>query len=98
MLPGAGLRDNARFPQALGEQRLAHCVVDLVRASVIEVFALEINLRATEMLRPAPRVIDGARPADVMFELVFELRAKFRIVAVALVRSAQLIERLNQRL
>ena len=55
VLAGAGLGDDALLAHALGEQRLADGVVDLVRAGVIEVFALEIDLRAAEcsVRRPA---------------------------------------------
>ena len=41
VLAGAGLRDDARLAHALGEQHLAERVVDLVRAGVAQVFALE---------------------------------------------------------
>ena len=40
VLARAGLGDDARLAHALGEQRLADDVVDLVRAGVREVFAL----------------------------------------------------------
>ena len=48
MLAGAGLGDDARLAHAPGEQRLADAVVDLVGAGVVEVFALEVDLRAAE--------------------------------------------------
>ena len=41
VLAGAGFRDHARLAHACREQRLADHVVDLVRAGVIQVFALE---------------------------------------------------------
>ena len=41
MLTGAGLGDDARLAHPLGEQRLAERVVDLVRAGMRQVFALE---------------------------------------------------------
>jgi hypothetical protein len=44
-----------------------------VRAGVIEVLALEVDLRAAEQFRPALGVVDRARAADVVLELVFEL-------------------------
>ena len=50
MLAGAGLGDDARLAHALGEQDLAEAIVDLVRAGVVELLALEIDLRAAEML------------------------------------------------
>ena len=41
VLAGAGLGDDARLAHALGQQRLADHVVDLVGAGVVQVFALE---------------------------------------------------------
>ena len=49
MLAGAGLGDDARLAHALGQQDLAEAVVDLVRARVVQVLALEIDLRAAEV-------------------------------------------------
>jgi hypothetical protein len=46
VLAGAGLGHDAPRAQALGQQRLADGVVDLVRAGVRQVLALEPDLRA----------------------------------------------------
>jgi hypothetical protein len=46
VLAGAGLGNDARLAHALGQHGLADHVVDLVGAGVVEVFALEVNLRA----------------------------------------------------
>ncbi len=46
VLPGPGLGDDALRAERFGEQRLADAVVDLVRARVREVFALEPHLGA----------------------------------------------------
>ena len=51
MLAGAGLGDDARLAHPAGEQDLAEHVVDLVRAGVVELLALEIDLCAAELLR-----------------------------------------------
>ena len=49
---GAGLGDHARLAHAAGQQDLPEHVVHLVRAGVIEVLALEIDLaRRRQMLR-----------------------------------------------
>ena len=48
VLAGAGLGDDAPLAHALREQRLAERVVDLVRAGVREVLALEEDARAAE--------------------------------------------------
>ena len=86
VLAGAGLGDHARLAHPPREQRLADGVVDLVRAGVVQVLALEVDLRAADLFRPAPRVVDGTRPADELRELVVEFGDEFRIVAVALRR------------
>ena len=95
---GARLRDHARLAEPLRKQRLADAVVDLVRAGVIQVLALEPDLRAAEHLRPALGVVDGRRPADIMRELVLELGDERRVVAIVLVLRLQLVERAYERL
>ncbi len=96
VLARARLGDHARLAHALGKQRLADHVVDLVRAGVIEVLALEPDLRAAELARPALGVVDGRRPADVVLQLARELGAERGIVAIARVRRLQLVERAHR--
>ena len=61
-----------RFGQHLGlahvfgQQRFAQAVVDLVRAGVVQVFALEMDVRAALALRKAPGIEDRTGPTDVM--------------------------------
>src|SRR5690606_2648758 len=98
VLAGAGLGDHARLAHPLREQCLADRVVDLVCAGVVQVFALEPDLRAAEHLRPALRVIDGARATDEVLELVLELGDELRVAAVALVGDAQFLERVHEGL
>ena len=98
MLAGARFGDHPRLAQPLREQRLAHTIVHLVRAGVIQVFALEVNLRAAKLLRPAPRVIHRTRPAHIVLELVFEFRHEFGIVLEMRVLLAQFVERAHQGL
>ena len=94
----AGLGDDARLAHALGEQRLADGVVHLVRAGVIQVFALDVDLRAADRFGEALRVVDRARAAHVVLELPRELLLELGILAVFRVRSRELVERLAQRL
>ena len=55
VLAGAGLGDDAALAHAARQQDLAERVVDLVRAGVVEVLALQIDLRAAEMARSGAR-------------------------------------------
>lgn len=80
VLTGAGLGDDAGLAHALGEQDLADAIVDLVRAGVVQLLALEIDLGAAEFGRQALGEIERARPTDVMGAELLELRLEARIV------------------
>ena len=95
---GAGLGDHARLAHPAGEHRLADGVVDLVRAGMVEILALEIDLRAAYSGRPALRVINRARAPDIVFEFVAEFRYELRILPVTLIRRAQLVQRMREGL
>ena len=53
VLPRARLRDDALLPHSLREEGLADGVVDLVRARVVQVLALEVDVRGAVELREA---------------------------------------------
>ena len=55
VLAGAGLRDDALRAEALCEQRLAERIVDLVRAGMREVLALEPDVRVPGARQPGAR-------------------------------------------
>jgi hypothetical protein len=97
VLAGAGLGDHARLAHAAGQQRLADHVVDLVRAGVVQVFALEVDLRAADHLGPALRVIDRRRAADEVLQFAAVLVEELGIIAVAGVGFVQFAERVGQR-
>ncbi len=86
MLTGAGLGDHARFAHPFGQQRLADHIVDLVSTSMVQIFALEVDLRAAHLFGPAFSMINWTGTSDEMFELVVEFGEKFRILAVVRIR------------
>ena len=63
VLAGAGLGDDPPLAHALGQQRLAERVVELVRAGVVEVLALQIHRPARRARRAGARgtAASGAR-------------------------------------
>ncbi|EYT80561.1 hypothetical protein CF54_24780 [Streptomyces sp. Tu 6176] len=73
VLAGAGLRDHPRLAHALGEQRLAEHVVDLVGAGVVQVLALEEHPGAARVFGEAGHLGQGAGPAGVVDEQVVQL-------------------------
>ena len=98
MLASAGFGDDARLAHAAGEHGLADAVVHLVRASMVQVFALEVDLCAAQNVRPAFGVVDRARTTDVVFQVVFELGDELRITQGGRIGFLQLIEGRNQGL
>ena len=97
MHAGAGFSDDALLAHALGKQRLADRIVDLVCTGMVEVFALEVNLRAAAMLGQALGVIDRAGAPDVVFQFIGEFGLEFGIIAEMQVLAAQFIDRRDQR-
>ena len=85
------------LPMRAREQRLADGVVDLVRAGVVEVLALEQDARAADFAAQALGVVDRARAADVVREVVLELGDELRIDARRVVGRGQFLQRPDQR-
>ena len=73
VLAGAGLGDDPGLAHALGEQRLAEHVVDLVRAGVVEVLALEEDPGAAGVLGEPGHLGERAGAAGVVDQQVVEL-------------------------
>ena len=92
VLAGAGLGDELLLAHVLGEQALAHAVVELVRAGVVEVLALEVDLRAAVLERERARVVHRRRPALEVLAQVAQLRDEGRVVLDLVVRLGDLGE------
>ena len=97
VLAGAGFGDDALRAELLREQHLADGVVDLVRAGVREVFALQPDLRAPA-LRQRARVRQRRRPADPAAQLGVKLGEEVAVAQIAIDARLQTIERRHERL
>ncbi len=98
VLAGAGLGDDARLAHPAGQQGLADGVVDLVRAGVVQVLALEQDARAADFARQPGGFIDRAGTADVVLQVVIEGGQERRILAGLVVRRRQFLQRADQGL
>ena len=98
VLTRTGLRNETRLAHLLREQRLPEAVVDLVRTRVIQVLALQVDLRAAEVLRHLLGIVEAARAARILVEERLQLRVKFRVVLVFVVGGLELDHRVHQRL
>jgi hypothetical protein len=98
VLAGAGLGDDPLLADALGQERLAEHIVDLVRARVVEVLALEQDPGAAAVLGEPLHLGDRARPAGVVALQPVELGEEGRVHPHGLVGLGQLVEGGDQRL
>src|SRR5206468_378634 len=89
VLAGARLRDHPPLAHPLGQQGLAEHVIDLVRAGMAEVLALEIDARAAALLAEPLGEVERRRPAGVVPEQVGEPALEF---SIALRRGPGLLE------
>ena len=79
VLARAGLGDDPGLTHPHREQDLPDAIVDLVRAGVVELVALEPDLRAAKHFCQSGRKIERARASDVMFEQVIEFGFERRV-------------------
>ncbi len=98
VLAGAGLGDHPLLAHVAGEQALADGVVDLVRAGVQQVLALEVDARAAELGGQVGGEVQRRRAAGVVGEQLVELAAEAAARGELVVGLRQLGERRHQRL
>jgi hypothetical protein len=106
MLAGAGLGDDARLAHALGQQDLAQHGVDLVRAGVVQLVALDVYFRAvaaarrqrSEVLRQALGVPQRRGPPDIMRQQPSPLRHEGRVALRLVIGALDLQDQRHQRL
>ncbi len=98
VLTGAGLRDDAGLAHALGEQRLAEHVIDLVRTGVVQILTLEDDARATGVLGEPPTFEDRRRAAGVVALQPVQFVEEGGIEATLLIFRGDLLDHRHQRL
>ena len=98
MLAGAGLGDDASLAHAFCQQDLPHAGIHLVGAGVVQFFALEIDLGATEQLCEALGKPERAGAAHIILQIVVELLLEARIFFRRLIGGVELKHERHQRL
>ncbi len=98
VLPGAGLGDDALFTHTPGKQDLTYSVIDLMRARMAEVLALQINISASCGHGQTLRKIERRRPADILAQIIAKLFFKGRVVLELLIGLFKLNDRRHERL
>src|SRR5712692_6606100 len=97
VLPGAGLRDEARLAHADRQQRLPDRVVEFVRAGVAQILALEVDVRAAEVGAQARRGIQRRRAADEGMAVAGKLELELGVGLGLMPDAFELVQRAHQR-
>jgi len=95
VLAGAGFGNDAFLAHAARKQPLAEAVVDLVSARVIQILALEINLRAAPCFRQPFGEIQRSRPAGIIVEEILKFRVERGIALRLRIGSLEFLERMH---
>ncbi len=98
VLAGAGLGDDPLLADLLGQQRLAQHVVDLVRAGVVEVLALEQDARAAGVLGELGHIGQRRGTAGVVAQQAGEFGAEGRVGLGLVERGGQVVDGGDERL
>ena len=86
----------ARLAHAASQHGLADGIVDFVRAGVIQVFTLEIDLSATLFVRHACGVVDRRWTPDKMRQFVLEFTYELGIMLIFGVGVAQFTDGVSE--
>src|SRR5439155_22043601 len=97
MLTRAGFSDDALFAHAQRQKTLAKAVIDLMRAGVIQIFALEVDLRPAPALHEACGKIERCWTARIVAKKFIQLRVKLGIALDGVIRGLQFLQRMHQR-
>ena len=98
VLPRARFRDDARLAHPPRQQHLAEGVVELVRASMEQVFALEDDPRPAPFLREPRRLGQRRGPAAVRLEKLPEFALETSVAPETREGPLELFERSHERL
>jgi hypothetical protein len=97
VLARAGLGDDPGLAHAAGEDDLAQHVVDLVRAGVVQLVALHVDLGAAQMLGQPLGEIERRGAADIVGPQIVHLGPEAVVGLGALVLRLQLEDQRHQR-
>ncbi|MCY1391613.1 hypothetical protein D9M71_64610 [compost metagenome] len=92
----AGFSDQALLAHALGQQYLADAVVHLVRAGVVQLFTLEVDLGAAAVFGQAFGEVQRVWTADVVALEIRQLLKKFRVVLGCFIFTGQVEHQRHQ--
>ena len=98
VLTGSGLGDDPSLAHALGQQYLAHGVVNFVGTGVQQIFPLQVDPCSAQSFRQALSEIQGCRPSHELLEIIIEFPLELWVLLGAPVFVLELLERVDESL
>ena len=98
MLARAGFGHYPLFAHAFGQQHLAQGVVDLVRSEVVQVFPLEVNMRAAELSAQVGAMEHRRGATAEMGVKMVQFGIESRVIPVAKIGFGQFVQHVFQRI
>ena len=96
VLSGTGLCDQAGLAHLLGKQCLSQGIIDLMGTSMVQILSLEIDLRAAQILRHFPCIVQQRGAPRVFIQQLVQLRIEFRILLIMLIALFQMDQFIHQ--
>ena len=96
VLSGTGLCDQAGLAHLLGKQCLSQGIIDLMGTGMVQILSLEIDLRAAQILRHFPCIVQQRGAPRVFIQQLVQLRIEFRILLIMLIALFQMDQFIHQ--
>ena len=97
VLTCARFGDNARLAHLLGKQDLPEHVVDLMRASMVQIFTLQVDLCTTQRLGQTLGIVQKRRTVGIFVQKRVQLRFELWVILVMVVSFLELNNGIHQR-
>ena len=97
VLACTGFCDDTGFAHAARQNDLTQHIIHLMRASVVQLITLEINLRAAQLFGDAGGEIERAWATDIVFPEIIHLRPEGRIILGLFIFRFQIQDQRHQR-
>ena len=96
VLSGTCLCDQAGLPHLLCQQCLSQGIIDLMGTGMVQILSLEIDLRAAQILRHFPCIVQQRGAPRVFIQQLVQLRIEFRILLIMLIALLQMDQFIHQ--
>ena len=96
MLPCARLSNHPCFAHFLRKKYLPKHIVNLVGARMVQIFPLQVHLRATQIFRHMGRIVQPGGSSRIFIQQFRKLPVKLRVILIILISFFQFYHCIHQ--